>query len=114
MPRSPATEELLMITPRRCSIIERDHAASDQPGPLQIDVDHGVPGILGQLVSQAVAADARVVEQDVDAAELVGGGMNGGADRIVVADVGGEGQAVHAECPAFMGQGSRSSAEPMA
>ena len=54
---------------------------------------------------QAVAADARVVEQDVDAAEPIDGGLHGGADGGVVADVGGERQAFDAQGAALLRQG---------
>ncbi len=92
---------------------DRDDPASDHPGALQVDVDHGIPGVLGQLVGQAVTADARVVEQDVDAAEMVDRGTYGGADGRIVANIGGEGQAFDSQRAALLGQVSRSSAEPI-
>ena len=94
-----------MITPAAAFDHDRDDPPSDQPGPLQVDVEHRIPGVLGQLVGQAVAADARVVEQDVDAAEPIGGGGDGRADGSIVADVGGERQAVDAQRTTLLGQG---------
>ena len=63
-------DELLMMTPGLLLDHVRDHAAADEPGALEIDVDHGVPLVLGQLVREAVGRDAGVVEEDVDSAEL--------------------------------------------
>jgi hypothetical protein len=66
----------------------RDHPARDDPRALEVDVEHRVPRLLGELVRQAVAADARVVEEDVDAAEALDRGVDGSRNLSVVADVG--------------------------
>ena len=67
--------------------------APDDPRALEVDVDHRVPLGLAQLVGEPVGADAGVVEQQVDAAEALDRGGDGGLDRGVVADVGDRDQA---------------------
>jgi hypothetical protein len=44
--------------------------ADGPPGPVQIDVDDGVPLLLGHLEHAAPAEDSRVGDDDVEAAEL--------------------------------------------
>ena len=73
-----------------CGITRRRH----QPGPLEIDVEHGVPRLLGQFVGQPVGADAGVVEQNIDSPQLADRLLNGGRHRLVIAHVGGERQAL--------------------
>ena len=77
-----------MITPRRGCDHVRDHAPRDEPRALEVDVEHRVPLVLGQLVRQPVGADAGVVEQHVDAAEALDRRVDGGAHGRVVAHVG--------------------------
>ena len=59
----------------------RDHVAGDDPGALQVGVDHRVPLGLVELVGQAVGADPGVVEEDVDPPELAGRVVDRGGDR---------------------------------
>ena len=91
----------------------RDHATRDNPRALQVDVEHRVPLRLGQLVGEAVGADAGVVEQHVDAAELLGRRSHGGRDRRVVAHVGGERRGGDAERFDLALRARRSSPVPM-
>ena len=60
-----------MMTPELLADHDRNDAPRDQPGAFHIDVEHRVPGLFGELVGEAVGADAGVVEQDVDAAEAI-------------------------------------------
>jgi hypothetical protein len=53
-----------------------------------VDVDDQVPVLVGHLEQQVVAGDAGVVDQDVDAAELLDDPGDRGVDRGGVADVG--------------------------
>ena len=71
----------------------RDHVPGDDPGALEVDVEHRVPLGLGQLVGEPVRADAGVVEQDVDPAEALDRVVDRLGHRGVVADVGDDGQA---------------------
>ena len=65
----------------------RDDPPCDQPRALQVDVQHRVPLVLGQLVRAPVCTDAGVVEQDVDAPELRHGRVNRSRDRRVVPNI---------------------------
>ncbi len=54
-----------------------------------VDVEDAVPLVVVVVLDGALGADARVVDEDVEAAEVGHGGGHGGADGGVVADVGG-------------------------
>ena len=82
-----------MITPDRCRIMCGITLPGDQPRALEVDVEHRVPGLLGQLVGQPVGADPGVVEQDVDPAEAGRPSRPPRPTRRVVAHVAREGQA---------------------
>ena len=47
----------------------RDDPAPHQPRALQVDVEHRVPLLLGQLMRFAVETNARIVEKNVDPAK---------------------------------------------
>jgi hypothetical protein len=63
----------------------------DEEGAVQVDVDHGAPVVKGEVLSRrGGSTDTRVVDQHVEAAELVsdvseqavdGGGVADGGDR---------------------------------
>ena len=60
-------------------------------GRLQIDVQDGVPDVVVQVVEGLVTGDAGVVDDDVDFAELLGGGRHQAAgllelDRVLRGD----------------------------
>ena len=93
-----------MITPRRAAIMCGITRRATLPGSREVDVDHGVPGVVAQLVSQPIAADPGVVEEDVEASEVVEGAPHGRGDRRIIADVGGEGQALHTQIAALRRQ----------
>ena len=93
-----------MITPRLRVDHDRDDATRHQPCTLQVDVDHGVPRLLGELVGEAVRADAGVVEEHIDPTEGLQPRIDGLADRGVVTHVARAGQAAHATLAARRGQ----------
>ncbi len=47
---------------------ERDDGAGYKPATFEIDVEHGVPGIFAEFMRQGIAADAGVVEENVEPA----------------------------------------------
>jgi hypothetical protein len=81
-----------------------NNPAGHQPGALEIDIEHRVPGFLGELMGQTVGADARIIEQDVDSPEPGEGLIYRPADRRIVAHITAEGQAVGSELAAGSGE----------
>ena len=85
-----------MITPAPGHHV-RDHPPGHEPRPLQIDVEHRIPGVLGQLVCPSIGTDTGVIEENVDPPEPLVRGRDGSRDCRVVTHVGGERQALDAE-----------------
>lgn len=74
----------------------------DDPCSLEVDVEHGIPGLFSEFVGEAVEADAGVIEEDVDLSELVDGAVDLFGDGGFVANVGDEGDSTDAERLAFL------------
>src|SRR5262249_28538974 len=64
-------------------------AANRVDGAFEIDVEHFVEVLAGEIEERTVGADARVRHDDVDAAEPFGGGLAEFGERVEVADVAG-------------------------
>ncbi len=71
VPASPSMDEMLMIDPRPGGFHRRYDGANTEEDAGQVDVEDAMP--LGEFVvlDDAHVDDAGVVDQDVDAAELV-------------------------------------------
>ena len=67
-----------MILPASLAEHDRGHLLGAQVSALEVDVDRAVPLVLGRLQHRLGEHDAGVVDQDVDAPEVV----DGGADEI--------------------------------
>src|SRR5437016_2247040 len=68
-----------------------------QPRAAQVDADHGVEVLDAHVEDHAIAQDARVVDNDVDIAKLVDGGLKQVLRAVEVGDViaVGDGLAAH-------------------
>jgi hypothetical protein len=86
-----AIEQVLTIAarsePRRCGSAARVVRPDESE---HVDVQHPVPLLVRVVRHGAGGADARVVDQGVEAAERLGRRLDGRTDRPVVAHVGGE------------------------
>src|SRR3954451_1173529 len=85
----------------------RNYPTSHQPGPLEIDVQHGVPRFFGELVSQTVGTNAGVVEENVDLSELSHHPADRGGHSRIVAHVTLKGEALGTYPAALLCQGDQ-------
>jgi hypothetical protein len=69
------------VRQRRCRRVER---------ALEVDVDHPLEALRIELEERPIGADARVCDDDVEAAKALNYGVGSGGDRDAMADVAGQ------------------------
>ena len=81
---------------------DRRHGMDEVVGRLEIDVDHHIPLFLIHLEHQAVAGDAGIVHQHIDAAEILHDLVNHLMGLLEVGGIGSVGLAAHAQSKYFV------------
>jgi hypothetical protein len=75
--RIPSMEARLMIRPPLAGLgHDRTRGLGIQEGPLEVDIDHLVPEVLGHIQHRHEGEDARIVDQDVKATKGIHGRLN--------------------------------------